>query len=241
MSTATATAVTSTPTQPAHGKVTFWDEAQEAAVQASSDVALLTTRLNAQDTTTAGDSGGAVAAAAISAFATTAIAVFAGGNFGLGVAGAVSSSGNLEVTIVNYSSYPVVMYDCRVSYIDIVNMPDPIPSGGTDILSLTGSNAKSVITLLFMVGVGSNAVPCQFAYSYQSSSDSPPGVWELQAAVDGSSEHGYTNQLQMYGLTYTGYTGYPSFSAYTSTTETTSGGLSISFYDMEPEPGPGAG
>jgi hypothetical protein len=35
----------------------------------------------------------------------------------------------MEVTLVNYSSNPVVLYNCNPSSIDISNLPDPLGEG----------------------------------------------------------------------------------------------------------------
>lgn len=223
-----------TPVAALNGTVQFWDDQVAAAQQASLDVAKFTTTVGGgTGLGTLDESGGiaAVSASAVSATAGVASALFAGGNFGLGAANAVSGSGRLELTIVNYSSNPVVIYDCNPTKIDIADMPNPLASGGSDTLALSGSNTNSDFAVFFLVGSGQASIPFQIQYTYDSNCGSP-GRWTLQAAAGCSSEHTYPTQLQMYGLSFTGNSGYPSFSAYTSVIETTSGVLSVAIYDM---------
>lgn len=237
--------VESPPVQTTHGTVQFWDVNTDAAIQACSDVAALSKALTGGGSSGGGSSveavgaaGAAAIAGGVSAAAGVASALFAGGNFGLGISNAVdagTSTGSMQLTIANYSSSPLVMYNCNPSNIDIADMPNPIASGSSDTLVLTSSSAigtSSAFTVFFMVGTGASSIPFQLQYSYTDQGN--PGRWILSGAADGSPEHTYPTKLQMYGLSFTGNAKYPSFSVYTSNTETGSGALSIAVYSMAP-------
>jgi hypothetical protein len=216
-----------------HGCVQFWCSLTAPAQQAGLDVAALNATL--------GDGVGSrpggiatISAAGVSAAAGVASEQCAGGSFGLGAANAVSTSGSLELTIVNYSSNPVVLYDCNPTKIDIVDMPNPLASGSSDILAFSGSSTSSAFTVFFAVGSGQASIPFQLGYTYKAQCGNP-GRWTLQAGADGSPECSYPPYLQMFGLSFSGDSGYPSFSVYTSIIETFSGALSIAIYDKAPE------
>jgi hypothetical protein len=158
-----------------------------------------------------------------------------GGNFGLGVANAVngSSKGQMEVTLVNYSSNPVVLYNCNPSSIDISNLPDPLGEGDNDVVVLTSDSpftSSTSFELDLLIGAGAASIPFSLSYAYTSQGD--PGRWTVTASAGGCTPHAFPTDIQMFGLSFTGATSYPSFSVYTSPIETGNGAMSIAIYDM---------
>lgn len=215
----------------AHGTTLFIDSGLAAGQQAGLDVA----NFAAQDEDTPGPAQDAAGVAAgISAAAGVASAVFTGGNLGVNIANAVNNetTGQLQVNITNFSSLPVIVYDYNPTHADITDVPSPLAPGDNDLFVVTRSeplDTTSALELDLLVGSGTASIAVSLTYSY--TDNGVPGRWAVTTSVDGGN-HAFPDNLQLFGLTFTGNAGYPSFSLYTSPIETSSGVMSIAIYDL---------
>lgn len=225
----TAIATPTTSTSTSNGAVIFLDSSLQAAQQAGLDVASFAAEESG------GGSGELAVAAGLGAAAAIASAVFAAGNLAVNVANSVNngSSGQLQLDLVNYSSYPVIVYDYNPSSANVTDVPTPLGPGDNDVFVLTLGeefSTSSSLVLNLLIGSGTTS-SIQTAFTYSYTDEGNPGRWAVKANIDGTS-HTFPNTLQLFGLTFTGNSGYPSFSVYTSSIETASGALALSVYNL---------
>jgi hypothetical protein len=227
----TGTTMAPAKTNTANGTVTYYDIPLSAGEQASLDIAAFTGKATGNIETP-----GAISPAGVAALATAAQAVVRAGQLGTMVApmvnGMSSSTGQMEMTITNYSSMPVVPYDYSVSGGgDMSNVPDPLGTGESDSYLITSGSALTGtnIRVDFLVGAGLSPKTIQFSVYLQYPSGGP---WTVGVVVDGEAQHNFPVAKQMLGFTFTGSnTTIPSFSAYVTPIETSNGILSLIICD----------
>lgn len=219
------------------GTITRFSSASEAAQQALTDVnntkvkALTGLRDPAVDPFTIAGAIGSIASAVAGA-----------AQLGVGIAGLVqanssASTDSLEVSIENWTQYPIVLQDYTPDHADIADLPVPLQPGESDIVVITGPDgdqfgSESSVALNFLIGKGASSA-VNVALKYNRSSKGDPGRWAVGARFTGENDFTvFDKRLGLLGATFSGNDGYPSFSFYTSSIETSTGKINLTFYDL---------
>ncbi|MGW8954662.1 hypothetical protein [Streptomyces sp. NPDC055709] len=235
-----------------NGAVTFIDDMNEAALQANRDVYgyyQYLTEIGPEEQAEGG--GPAILVGALAAGAAMQANVISAGILGNGIAQTVlngqSSSGELEISITCNASKPLTVCNYTATNgPDISNVPNPLFTGQTEVVSVTSGSAigqGAWVELDFCIGTGAvidstsnSMINFSLTYTYGKDSANNPRWW-LAANVDTTTTspkgaaHSYPKALQMFGFTFAPSDGYPGFSLYTSPIESPSGSISVVTYD----------
>jgi hypothetical protein len=232
----TSTLTAPQPSTAKHGTVTYYSSPGLAAQQASLDMAAYAAKAaTSKDTAAPGDTA-EIAAAGITALGTSVLALISAGQLGASigsmVGGGAPVAGQLQLTVTNYSSQPVVPFDYQVLGGFMSNVPNPLTTGETDTYMMTSPQPFDDASFRFDFLVGTGPAPTGIGFSLwlKYGTSSP---WTTKVKVDDDDEHPFDPARQMFGFTFTATkdTAAPKFSAYFTPIESANGVVSLMICD----------
>jgi hypothetical protein len=148
------------------------------------------------------------------------------------VGGGAPVAGQLQLTVTNYTSLPVVPFDYQALGGSMSNVPNPLATGETDtyLMTLPQPFSNAAFRFDFLVGTGAAPTGIGFSLWLKYGGSSP---WTTKVKVDDDGEHSYDPARQMFGFTFTATknTPAPKFSAYFSPIESANGVISLMICD----------